>query len=179
MILGVDELLKLVNEKNLVENLSERELSDPEGAGFDLRIGELYEVVGQGFLHIETRKTPELKLIAKYEEGKSKKVRLEPNKAYLMKTMEKVNTPENLQGLIFPRSTLYRSGIVLRAGVDTPGYCGDLFFGLFKFGESEFEIEMGSRVAHIVFFEVKGKSRPYKGQWQGGRASADEEEKQI
>ena len=179
MILGIDELLRLVNEKKLIENLSDRELKTPEGAGFDLRIGELYEVVGKGFLHIESRKTPELKLVARYDKEKPVRVSLLPGKAYVMKTVEKVNTPENLQGLIFPRSTLYRSGVVLRAGVDAPGYCGDLFFGLFKFGDGEFEIEMGSRIAHIVFFEVKGKSNPYKGQWQGGRASADEEEKQI
>jgi hypothetical protein len=33
MILGIKKLLKLVKEKKLVENLSERELKNPEGAG--------------------------------------------------------------------------------------------------------------------------------------------------
>ena len=179
MILGIDELLKLVKEKNLVENLSERELNNPEGAGFDLRIGELYEVVGEGFLHIKNRKTPELKLVAKYENGKSTKIELEPGKAYIMKTVERVNTPNNLLGLIFPRSTLYRSGILLRAGVDDPGYRGELSFGLFNFGKERFEIEMGTRMAHIIFFEVKGDAGVYTGKWQGGRVSAEKEEKQV
>ncbi len=44
MILGVSEILRLVREKKLVENLSERELTNPEGAGFDFRIGALYRV---------------------------------------------------------------------------------------------------------------------------------------
>ena len=57
MILGIDELLKLVKDKQIVQNLSERELNNPEGAGFDLRIGELYEVSGEGFLNIKDRKT--------------------------------------------------------------------------------------------------------------------------
>ena len=35
MFLGVDELLKLVHEKKLVENLCDRELNDPEGTGFE------------------------------------------------------------------------------------------------------------------------------------------------
>jgi deoxycytidine triphosphate deaminase len=179
MILGIDQLLELVHEKKLVENLSERELNNPEGAGFDLRIGELYEVAGSGFLHIENRKTPELKLIAKYGDGKSAKIKLEPNKAYVMKTIEKVNTPDNLLGLIFPRSTLYRSGILLSAGVDDPGYSGELSFGMFNLGKDVFELEMGARVAHIIFFEVKGDAGKYTGKWQGGRVSADKEEKQI
>ena len=70
MILGVKELLKLVKEKKLVENLSERELKNPEGAGFDLRFGEIYEISGKGFLGIEERKTPEIKLLAKYNPKK-------------------------------------------------------------------------------------------------------------
>lgn len=58
MILGVSELLRLVREKKLVENLSERELTNPEGAGFDLRIGALYRVNGKGFLGVTERETP-------------------------------------------------------------------------------------------------------------------------
>ena len=53
MILGVKELLKLVKEKKIVENLSERELKNPEGAGFDLRMGKIYEISGDGFLGID------------------------------------------------------------------------------------------------------------------------------
>ena len=52
MILGIDKLLKLVQEENLVKNFSERELNSPEGTGFDLRIGELYILKGNGFLGI-------------------------------------------------------------------------------------------------------------------------------
>ena len=44
MILGITKLLELVREKKLVENLCERELKNPEGAGFDLRIGEIYGI---------------------------------------------------------------------------------------------------------------------------------------
>ena len=38
-VVGVDRLLQLVKEKKLVENLAERELTNPEGAGFDIRAG--------------------------------------------------------------------------------------------------------------------------------------------
>ena len=49
MVLGIKELHQLVKKQNLVNGLSERELEHPEGAGFDLRIGKLYEITGQGF----------------------------------------------------------------------------------------------------------------------------------
>ena len=50
MILGPKKLLQLVKTKKLVEGLSERELTNPEGAGFDLRVGEVYEISGNAFL---------------------------------------------------------------------------------------------------------------------------------
>ena len=64
MVLGIKELLKLVKESNLVENLSERELTNPEGAGFDLRLGELYKLQGgKAFLGEFERETPGLKYL--------------------------------------------------------------------------------------------------------------------
>ena len=179
MIIGVKKLLKLVKTKKLVKNLSERELKNPEGAGFDLRIGELYQLKGQGFLGIEERKTPEIKLIAKFDKKKPKKVFLQPRTYYLMKTIEKLNLPENLLALFTPRSTLYRSGVYIFGGQTAPGYKGELTTGIYNFGDKEFELEMGSRVIHLIFFEIKGKSNLYRGQWQGGRITTKKKEKQV
>ena len=49
MILGPKKLLQLVKTKKLVEHLSDRELTNPEGAGFDLRLGEVYKISGSAF----------------------------------------------------------------------------------------------------------------------------------
>lgn len=179
MILGVEKLLKLVREKNLVENLSERELKNPEGAGFDLRIGELYEISGKGFLGVQDRKTPKIKLVAEYEKKKTKKVFLKPKTYYLMKTIEKINLPENLLAIFTPRSTLYRSGVYIFGGQSAPGYRGELTMGIYNFRNAPFELEMGARVLHIMFFEVKGKTSLYRGQWQGGRVTTKKKEKQV
>ena len=73
MILGIKKLHELVNEIKLVENLCERELNNPEGAGFDLRLGEVYELEGDGFLGVEERSTPTINLLSKYEEEKTNK----------------------------------------------------------------------------------------------------------
>lgn len=179
MILGVKKLLKLVKEKKIVENLSEREMKNPEGAGFDIRIGELYELSGQGFLGLEERETAKIKLITQFNPKKKKKVSLKPRTYYLMKTVEKLNLSENLLALFTPRSTLYRSGVYIFGGQTAPGYQGELTTGIYNFRDEKFELEMGARVIHIMFFEIKGKSSLYRGQWQGGRVTTKKKEKQV
>ena len=58
MILGSEKLLEMVKEFHLVEGLSEREIKNPEGAGFDLRLGEVFKIEGEGFLGVSERETP-------------------------------------------------------------------------------------------------------------------------
>ena len=179
MILGVSELLRLVREIKLVENLSERELTNPEGAGFDLRIGELFALDGQGFLGETERETPELKSLASYVLGKKTAITIEPQTYYVMKTIERVNTPLDIAILFRPRSTLYRSGLALFTGNCAPGYKGELNFGLINLSKEPFRLEMGARVAHAMFYRVEGGGSQYRGQWQGGRATTDGRETQV
>ncbi|MBW2996399.1 hypothetical protein KY332_03805 [Candidatus Woesearchaeota archaeon] len=179
MVLGVDKLLEMVKEKKLVENLCDRELDNPEGAGFDLRISELYKVVGDGFLGIEERKTPEMELVAKFEEGKKTEVVIKPGEYYVLQTMEKVNLPKDMIGLFRPRATLFRFGVTLFTGKVDPGYCGPLNFGIMNNGNTDFRLEMGARIAFAIFHKVDGKTGLYRGQWQGGRVTTEAKEKQV
>ncbi|RJQ36300.1 dCTP deaminase [Candidatus Microgenomates bacterium] len=183
MILGPKKLLQLVKTKKLVEGLSERELTNPEGAGFDLRLGEVYKISGKAFLGVTERHTADISLVAKYQNQKSKvksqKVIIKPRDFYLVKTIESVNMPENLTASITPRSTTYRSGLMIRTGNVPPGYCGGLTFGLVNEGPVEVTIEMGARFVHIQFSEVEGKGNMYRGQWQGGRVTTTKKEKQV
>jgi len=179
MILGIDKLHQLVKTKKLVERLCQRELENPEGAGFDLRLGEIYQLKGSGFLGIDERKTPQTKLVSKYEEGKKKSFIFKPRKYYVVKTIEKVNTLQNILIIFKPRSTLYRSGITLFTGNASPGYCGELTFGMINLGSCQIKIELGARIAHAIFYEVKGKTNLYRGQWYGGRVNTGKKEKQV
>lgn len=180
MVLGTKKILELVKEKKLVENLSKRELENPEGAGFDLRVGEIYQVSGKGFLGVEERETPQMELLAKYEQGKTVKVLLKPGQYYALKTVEKVNLPENIIALPNqPRSTLYRSGVYIFGGPVHPGYKGELTMGIYNFRDEDFVLEMGARVVHIIFLEIEGESSLYRGQWQGGRVTTKKRENQV
>lgn len=183
MVLGPKLLLKLVKTKKLVEGLSARELTNPEGAGFDLRLGEVYRIKGDAFLGETHRKTPDVELVASItaNDGRHKKrdIKIMPGDFFLVKTIESVNMPQNLTASITPRSTTYRSGLFLRTGNVPPGYCGGLIFGLKNEGPVPVTIEMGARFVHIQFSEVKGGGSMYRGQWQGGRVTAKRRERQV
>jgi deoxycytidine triphosphate deaminase len=177
MIISPKQLLKLVKSKKLVDGLSERELTNPEGAGFDLRLGEVYKISGKAFLGEVHRQTPDIESIAVF--GKHKSIKIKPGDFFLVKTIEKINLPIDLSAVILPRTTTFRSGLFLRTGPVQPGYKGELTFGLKNEGPITVEIEMGARFAHILFHEIKGVGSQYRGQWQGGRVSATKREKQV
>ncbi|MBI2621808.1 MAG: hypothetical protein HYW63_04175 [Candidatus Levybacteria bacterium] len=188
MILGPKILLDLVKKKKLVEGLSERELTNPEGAGFDLRLGEVFKISGSAFLGETHRKTPDIKSVKVYDPKLSKaksasggksSIRIKPGDFFLVKTIEKINLPLNLSAVIIPRTTTFRSGLFIRTGPIQPGYSGELTFGLKNEGPITVEIEMGARFVHVLFHEVKGSGSAYRGQWQGGRVSALKREKQV
>lgn len=179
MVLGPKQLLQLVKKIKLVENLSERELTNPEGAGFDLRLDEAYKISGKAFLGITERHTAEVKLVKKFDPKKNNKLVIKPGDFYLVKTIEGVNMPENLTAHLTPRSTTYRSGLMIRGGNVPPGYCGGLMMGLVNEGPVTVTIEMGARFVHIQFSEVSGGGNMYRGQWQGGRVTTTKKEKQV
>lgn len=173
MLLSHEKLVELVKENNLLENIPPSELTKAGGVSFDLRIGEIHEFSGEGLLGVNERKTPDTKLLAKYEEGKSSKIILEPNKYYIVKTLEKINCPLHLASTLISRSTLYRSGVLLIGGLVDPGWNGELTFGLINISQRQFTIEMGARIANILFFRVDGKAKEYAGEYKGGNIGAN------
>ncbi len=179
MILGPKKLLQLVKSKKLVEGLSERELTNPEGTGFDLRLGEVFEISGKAFLGETHRQTPDIKSVKVYDPKKPSSIKIKPGDFFLVKTIEKINLPLNLSAVIIPRTTTFRSGLFIRTGPIQPGYSGELTFGLKNEGPITVEIEMGARFVHLIFSEIKGGGSAYRGQWQGGRVSATKREKQV
>lgn len=180
MILGPKKLLQLVKTKKLVEDLAHRELSTPEGAGFDLRLGELYKLQGgKAFLGEYERETPGMKLIMVYKKGKKQSIIVKPGEFYIAMTIEKVNTPLDITINFKPRTTTFRSGLFIRTGNVAPGYRGKLTFAIKNEGPVAVVLEMGCRIVHAQFEWVDGGGSQYKGQWQGGRVTTRKREKQI
>src|SRR3989344_7234264 len=106
-ILSPQLLLDLVRKQKLVTGLADRELKNPEGAGFDLRIGQVVALKpGKAFLGVNERQTPDFEVLAKFKpRGKKQEIfRLMPGQFVLFQTIEKVNTPLDLAPHLFARS---------------------------------------------------------------------------
>lgn len=179
MILGVDKLLELVEKFKLVDGLCKRELTNPEGCGFDLCLGKVHKLKGKGFMGIEERASAESELLFEYDPKKKQSIIIKPKESYLVTTLEKVNMPDNLTANMWLRSTMYRTGIIMSGGNIAPGYSGELSFLFFNPSECTMEIELGARIVHILFYEINGATNNYRGQWKNGRVTSKGRERQV
>ncbi len=187
-VIGIDEVLRRVKDQKLIENLSERELNNPEGVGVDLRLGEVHEIIeGGAFIEADgpaglgLRKGVKTRLLAEFKKGRKKQqiVEIEPSKYYLLKTVEITNTPKDLISIPYGRASLMKSGLFLIASKVDPGYSGHLVFGLKNFSDFPVRLQMGARVCNLAFHKVEGESVMYRGQHMGGRIAIEKEERQV
>jgi deoxycytidine triphosphate deaminase len=182
MILGLDKIAELVSnpEIRLVEGLSERELKNPEGTGLDLRVGKLSRFQkSQAFLSVDDRSTLDSSVDACIQNDGECVLTIASKEYVLLTTIEKINMPLDLVGIIRPRGTLFRSGLILMTGQINPGYNGEQTFGLFNASDYEFRLQLGARVAHVLFAKIDGASIAYRGQWNDGRISSPSLERQV
>ncbi|MGW8816389.1 dCTP deaminase [Gordonia terrae] len=160
----------------MLTGLGERDANNPEGAGLDLRLGRLAHLTGGGHLGVTRRHTPEATPLKPDDDDTYV---LRPQSYYVATTIEVLHMPADVAALVVARSTLYRSAVMLSAGLVAPGYSGEISVGLYNAGDSHFLIEPGARFIHLTFMSVEGASSIYRGQWQGGRIDAPESEEQV
>lgn len=161
------------NQSRPVSGLSQREIDTPEGLGYDLRVSEIFELSGHGHLGVTIRSTPEAKSLGCLSSDGERKIALQSGRYYLARTVETVSFTASMGGLIFPRSTLFRSGVLLQSSVVPSGYVGPLTFGLAVWTGDGFQLELGARFAHLVVVAVGDGATNYAGQWNGGRVFAE------
>lgn len=190
MIISALRILKLNERHNILENLAERELNNPEGSGIDIRVGEVYRIAGDSFLGADetggNRHSPEIELIGDVEKDRHKKITIHPGEYLLVKTMEAINAPDYkikyggffsrkryLIPKIYPRSSLQRGGVGLLCTKTDPGWHGPLTFGINNKGKLDFHFELGARMFNVEYEPVFGDiKRAYSGQHQGGRVTS-------
>jgi dUTP pyrophosphatase len=73
----------------------------------------------------------------------------------VIKTGISIQMPDNLAGLIWPRSGLsVKQGIDVLAGVVDAGYRGEIMVCLYNTSDDDVEIKRGDRIAQMIFQEV-------------------------
>lgn len=176
--------MQRIEESLLLENLGERDLTNPEGVGLDLRLGSVHKIT-KGGAFIEAgygkRKGVETKEVAKFVKSakKQKFVSIKPGQYYLVQTVESVNTPSDLMPIVYPRSSLFRAGLLLLNSKTDPGYCGPLIMGLTNLSPFLVKLQIGARICNIVFHKIDGQTVKYRGQHQGGRVTPKKAEQQV
>ena len=100
---------------------------------------------------------------------------IKPGAYYLVQTAETIRTPLDLMPMVYPRSSLFRAGLLLLATKTDPGYEGQLTFGLTNLGPFDVKLQLGARFCNIVFHKIEGEVIGYRGQHQGGRVSHGDE----
>jgi len=90
----------------------------------------------------------------------------------LVSTMETVELPEDMAGIVRMRSTFGREGVFLSGGYIDPGYKGDITLCLMN-AEVPVEIKEGEGVSQIIFFSVSGSTKGYSGKYQNSKGSVE------
>jgi deoxycytidine triphosphate deaminase len=163
-------------------------LNNPEGASVDLRLGSIHKIVG-GDAFIEAdgaagqglRSGFETDQIYTYKEDSDTQdtIIVNPGEYFLIKTIETVDIPTNVLADFRARSSLFRAGLSLLTTIGSPGYKGELIFGLHNAGQHPVTLQMGARISQAIFYRLESEGVAYRGQNQGGRVTSAGIEQQV
>ncbi|KAF3491820.1 deoxyuridine 5'-triphosphate nucleotidohydrolase [Arthroderma uncinatum] len=90
-----------------------------------------------------------------------------PQGSYLVEFNETVSVPLDVMGQIFVRSSLFRSGALLNAGVMDSGYNGSVGALLQVLNPAGLRLYKNARLAQFVFHQMSEPVDGYKGVYQG------------
>lgn len=167
MALNREQLKKRIEEENLLQNYPHLE-TQLQPHGFDLTAGEIHRYTGKGRLDFSNseREVPETEPITPEKKNEGDEYGwwvLEPG-VYKVVMNEKVDIPENLAGLAFPRSSLLRMGATIDNAVWDSGYTGTGAFMLTVSNPDGIEIKENARVNQLVFVEID-ETEGYDGEY--------------
>ena len=117
-----------------------------------------------------------------YDISASDDVTLISNEVTLVNTGIAINLPQQCAGFVLPRSglsTKHKITLINSPGLIDPGYTGELLVPLMNFGDKDYSIKAGERIAqlvlvntHVVDFKVVD-TLPETDRSSGGFGSTD------
>ncbi|KAF7187682.1 putative deoxyuridine 5'-triphosphate nucleotidohydrolase [Pseudocercospora fuligena] len=90
--------------------------------------------------------------------------------AYLIEFHENVDMPLDIMGQIYVRSSMFRSGALVTAGVMDSGYKGAIGAMLQVISPHGLILYENAKVAQMVFHEMSEKTDGYSGVYQGAQS---------
>ena len=156
MILSDNTIRHLLSSGKLViEPLDEKQI---QPASVDLRIADEILVLRGGEINFDEEQH--------YEKIRARAISLPPKTNVLIRTMERVELPDDVAGMTRLRSSLSRIGVFLNnAGWVDPGFKGTLTLSVFNANDCSVKIKPGSRFLQLVLMKLDRKSSGYAGKY--------------
>lgn len=149
-------------------DLSERGQIQP--ASLDVTLGDTFKTPYTG-------KLVTLYKPVEYREFKSNngKILITPHSFVLATTQEYLYLPDDITAFVEGRSSIGRIGLfVQNAGWVDPGFEGQITLELFNASDNTIELEVGRRLAQLVFVKMSNPcNAPYRGKYQGQKGATE------
>jgi dUTP pyrophosphatase len=168
-VLSGGEIRKLLEgEPPLVSGFADLD-AQLQPNGFDLTLAEIRSFVDQGTMGVDNARRI-LPGLSPVEPGADGLVHLPPG-PYHITYSETVALPTDLMAFGRPRSSLTRSGVAIHTAVWDAGYAGRSTSLLVVSNPHGFTVEIGARVAQLVFLRLSVQAEQgYAGIYQGENA---------
>jgi len=163
MILTRKEIKHLILEKGLISNYIDLD-TQLQNHGFDVTVSEIYSVGGECAFDF----TKEKQRLSSRKEidplHRIDPVVLSPG-SYVIHLNEVVKLPNDIMAVVYPRSSLLRSGVLLHSAVWDAGYHGR--------GELLLQTSVvtklyrNARIGQMIFFRLSSETEGYNGTYQG------------
>ena len=117
-----------------------------------------------------------------YDIRSSNDVTLKSNEVTLVNTGIAISLPQQCAGFVLPRSglsTKHKITLINSPGLIDPGYTGELLVPLMNYGNKDYDIKAGDRIAQLVLVNTHGvdfkvvDSLPETDRSSGGFGSTD------
>jgi len=161
MVLAHSELEKVIRNFKYINP------EDIRGSSIDLSIAEIGKIPKNDIVIDLFEGKPSDEEIDEFFEKieLAKGYELKPNSFFYTSTTEYIKIPNNMCGIILPRSTFARIGLTLPSSMyANPGYEGHLPLIIHNHSPFTVKIPPYYKVAQLLLMEVKGETIPYERQ---------------
>lgn len=152
--------------EKIKENITALNDYNIQGASVDLSLGDRAKIRRRDIEELDLFSINLEKELDIYEEiDLAKGFWLEPQDYLYASSIEKIEIPKNMCGIILPRSTFARIGLILPiSSYANPGYKGNLPIIIFNASKAKVRIPPYIRIMQLIFCEIKGEARAYNEQ---------------
>ena len=91
---------------------------------------------------------------------------LAPGNTVFVSTIENINMPLDMIGIVTQRNSVIRRGLSIDAPIYHPGHHTKIFLRVTNISNDDINIQCDNNIASIMFAELSDKVEPYKGKFE-------------